>query len=39
MTTADLRERLDGVMLRDRQRIERRLAGRPDLARLSREVD
>jgi ATP-dependent helicase HrpA len=39
MTDADLRERLAGVMLRDRHRLERRLTGRPDLARLMREVE
>ena len=39
MSTADLRERLDGVMLRDRRRLERRLTGRPDLARLTRDVE
>ncbi|MBK5307065.1 MAG: ATP-dependent RNA helicase HrpA [Frankiaceae bacterium] len=39
MSSADLRERLDGLMLRDRRRIERRLAGRPDLARLARDVE
>jgi ATP-dependent helicase HrpA len=39
MTNADLRERLDGVMLRDRRRLERRLTGRPDLARLTRDVE
>jgi ATP-dependent helicase HrpA len=39
MSITDLRERLDGVMLRDRRRLERRLTGRPDLARLTRDVE